>query len=306
VYSSDNAWKDLQPLLPDKNQINSASTPFERYVNINNMEIHIDEYDNDSATTVIIFHGVGGNGRLLSFFAVPLVKAGYNVICPDLPGYGFSKYSKSVTYLDWINVGSKIVENELSKSKKVFIMGLSAGGMLAYNVACKHQNILGLIVTHILDNREESVRIYSAKNKIQAKYGIRFLNILPTFLRFFKIPIRRVTNMDALVNQKEILNVLLKDKHGAGSSITIDFLLSMMNSIPLIEPDQFKKVPVLMLHPGNDLWTHVKLSDMFFNKIASNKYKVILENAGHFPIEEPGLTQMEKQIDNFIKKLSAV
>jgi alpha-beta hydrolase superfamily lysophospholipase len=112
--------------------------------------------------------------------------------------------------------------------------------------------------------------------------------------------------MDALVNQKEILNVLLKDKHGAGSSITIDFLLSMMNSIPLIEPDQFKKVPVLMLHPGNDLWTHVKLSDMFFNKIASNKYKVILENAGHFPIEEPGLTQMEKQIDNFIKELSAV
>lgn len=306
MYSSDNAWKDLQPLLPDKNQIDSASMPLEKYVNINNMEIHIDEYDNDSAVTVIIFHGVGGNGRLLSFFAVPLVKAGYNVLCPDLPGYGFSKYSKSVTYLDWINVGSKIVENELSKSKKVFIIGLSAGGMLAYNVACRHQNILGLIVTNILDNREEEVRIYSAKNKFQAKYGIRLLSILPTFLRSFKIPIRKVTNMDALVNNKEILNVLLKDKHGAGSSISIDFLLSMMKNIPLIEPNQFKKVPVLMIHPGNDLWTPVKLSEIFFNKIASNKRKVILENAGHFPIEEPGLTQMEKQIDHFIKELSAI
>jgi alpha-beta hydrolase superfamily lysophospholipase len=301
VYSSDNAWKDLQPLLPDKNQIDSASMPLEKYVNINNMEIHIDEYDNDSEITVIIFHGVGGNGRLLSFFAVPLVKAGYNVLCPDLPGYGFSKYSKSVTYIDWINVGSKIVENELSKSKKVFIIGLSAGGMLAYNVACKHQNTLGLIVTNILDNREEVVRIYSAKNKFQAKYGIRLLSILPTFLRSFEIPIRRVTNMEALVNNKEILNVLLKDKHGAGSSICIDFLLSMMESIPLIEPDQFKKVPVLMIHPGNDLWTPVKLSEIFFNKIAADKRKVILESAGHFPIEEPGLTQMEKQIDNFIK-----
>ncbi|MDU5082868.1 alpha/beta hydrolase [uncultured Tissierella sp.] len=305
MYSSNNSWKELQPLLPDKNQIDINSTPFEKYVNIDSMEIHIDEYDNNSEITVIIFHGVGGNGRLLSFFAIPLVRAGYNVICPDLPGYGFSKYSKQVTYSDWINVGSKIIEIELSKSKKVFIIGLSAGGMLAYNVACKHQNISGLIVTNILDNREEKVRIYSAKNKFHAKYGIRFLNLLPSFLRTLKIPIRMVTNMNALVNDKEILNVLLKDKYGAGSSISINFLLSLMNSKPLIEPDNFKNVPVLMVHPGNDLWTPLEISEMFFNKITSNKRKVILDNAGHFPIEEPGLTQMENAIYNFIKELSS-
>ena len=301
MYANSDSWKELQALLPVKNRIDHRVKPEEKVIEVNGVQIHIDEYDESAETTVVIFHGVGGNGRLVSFFAVPLVRAGYNVICPDLPGYGFSEYSKDTTYKDWIEVGSKIVETELSKGKRIFIIGLSAGGMLAYNVACHHQNINGLIFTNILDNREEEVRIYSAKNKLQAKYGIRILNVLPTFMRNSKVPIKMVTNMKALVNDKEILNVLLKDKVGAGSKVNLNFLLSMMNSSPVIEPENFSKVPVLMTHPGNDLWTPAKLSEIFFDRIAAPKQKIILENAGHFPIEEPGLTQMEKAIKDFLR-----
>ncbi len=301
MYSNNNSWKELQALLPDKNRIDKITNPEEKYIEVNRMDIHIDEYDKNSETSIVVLHGVGGNGRLVSFFAVPLARAGYNVICPDLPGYGFSKYKRGISYTDWIEVGSKIVETELLKGRKVFIIGLSAGGMLAYNIACKHQKISGLIFTNILDNREEEVRIYSAKNKFQAKYGIRFLNLIPHFIRDIKVPIRMVTNMNGLVNNKEVLKVLLKDKVGAGSNVNVNFLLSMINSTPITEPDKFKKVPVLMVHPGNDLWTPVKISEKFFDRIASNKRKVILENAGHFPLEEPGLTQMEKAISDFIR-----
>ena len=302
MYNKNDTWKELQPLLPSKNQITDNIKPLEKYESINDMEIHIDEYEKNAETTVVVLHGVGGNGRLVSFFAVPLVREGYNVICPDLPGYGFTKYNKRLTYNDWIEVGSKIVEKELLKSRNVSLIGLSAGGMLAYNVACRQQEISGLIVSNLLDNREEEVRIYSAKNKFQAKYGIKLLNLLPSFLKKFKIPIKMVTNMEALVNDKEILKVLLKDKYGAGSSVDVGFLLSMMNSSPLKEPENFEKPPVLMVHPGNDQWTPLQISEIFFNKISSKKRKVILEKAGHFPVEEPGLTQMEEAIFRFINE----
>ena len=304
MYDNSDSWKELQALLPTKNRIDHRAKPQEKYIKINGMQIHIDEYDESSETTVVVLHGVGGNGRLVSFFAVPLVRAGYNVICPDLPGYGFSEYSKDITYEDWIEVGSNIVETELSKGKRVFIIGLSAGGMLAYNVACHHQNISGLIFTNILDNREEEVRLYSAKNKLQAKYGIRILSLLPKFMRNIKVPIRMVTNMNGLVNNKEVLNVLLKDKVGAGSMVNLNFLVSMMNSSPVIKPEKFSKMPVLMTHPEKYLWTPAKISEIFFDKIAAPKQKIILENAGHFPIEEPGLTQMEKAIGDFIRLYS--
>lgn len=304
MYSKNDTWKELQPLLPSKNQITDNIKPLEKYELINEMEIHIDEYERNAKTTVVVLHGVGGNGRLVSFFAVPLVREGYNVICPDLPGYGFTKYNKRLSYNDWIEVGSKIVEKELLKSRNVFLIGLSAGEMLAYNVACKQQGISGLIVSNLLDNREEEVRIYSAKNKFQAKYGIKVLDLLPSFFKKFKLPIKMVTNMDALVNNKEILKVLLKDKYGAGSSVEVGFLLSMMNSSPIKEPENFDKQPVLMVHPGNDLWTPLRISEIFFNKISSKKRKVVLEKAGHFPVEEPGLTQMEEDIIKFINENS--
>ncbi|MFW6030431.1 MAG: alpha/beta hydrolase [Halanaerobiales bacterium] len=304
MYSKNDTWKELQILLPSKNQITDNIKPLEKYEIINEMEIHIDEYERNAKTSVVVLHGVGGNGRLVSFFAVPLVREGYNVICPDLPGYGFTKYNKRLTYSDWIEVGSKIVQKELSKSRNVFLIGLSAGGMLAYNVACKQQEVSGLIVSNLLDNREEEVRIYSAKNKFQAKYGIKLLDLLPSFLKKFEVPIKMVTNMDALVNDKEILKVLLKDKYGAGGSVDVGFLLSMMNSSPIIEPENFEKPPVLMVHPGNDLWTPLRISEIFFNKISSRKRKVVLKKAGHFPVEEPGLTQMEDAIIKFINENS--
>ncbi|HSM23651.1 MAG TPA: hypothetical protein VK856_02180 [Anaerolineaceae bacterium] len=63
----------------------------------NTTKIRFDEYKAkyNSDTSIVIFHGVRGNGRLLSFIAVPLVKAGYNAIVPDLHVYGTQLINKT-------------------------------------------------------------------------------------------------------------------------------------------------------------------------------------------------------------------
>lgn len=94
--------------------------------------------------------------------------------------------------------------------------------MLAYNVACLQQDVSGLIVSNLLDNRDEKygyIRLKQIPGEIRNKAG-RFIAF---FLRRFKIPIKMVTNMNALVNDKEVLEVLLKDKRGAGSSVSLEF-----------------------------------------------------------------------------------
>jgi pimeloyl-ACP methyl ester carboxylesterase len=47
-----------------------------------------------------------------------------------------------------------------------------------------------------------------------------------------------------------------------------------------------------MAHPADDHWTPVSISRPFFDRIASPKSLVLLEGCGHFPVEEPGLTQL--------------
>ncbi|PCJ45551.1 MAG: alpha/beta hydrolase [Moraxellaceae bacterium] len=302
MYSTESVWKELQRYLPSENRIIDEVMPTEKMYKFKDFNVHVDEYipSQTSNVCVVLFHGVGGNGRLLSFLAVPLFKMGFEVICPDLPGYGFSEYEKYPSYNDWIDIGCDITRSKISENKKVVLLGLSAGGMLAYNIACKVDQIKGLIVTNILDTRLEVVREYSAKNKFQAKYGLKLLGYMPDFIKKLKVPIAMVTNMNGLVNDENVLKVLLKDKRGAGNKVEICFLLSMMGSEPIKEPEQFMKIPVLLCHPGNDKWTPASISELFFDRIKANKNKIILENCGHFPIESPGREKMEEEIVKFI------
>ena len=305
MYQENTVWKQLQKYLPKDCRIDESIFPEEKYVDYNSSAIHLDAYKPQNPknnTVLILFHGVGGNGRLLSFLAVPLAKYGFSVICPDLPGYGFTNYNGTITYQTWIDVGNFIVNLEAELGNKVFIMGLSAGGMLAYNIACTNKNVSGLIVTNILDNRQKKVLQYSAKNKFMGNYGIKIISKMPLFIKKIKVPIKLVTNMNAIVNNKKVLKLLLKDKKGAGSIITILFLLSMINHIPLLEGEQFNKIPILLAHPEDDKWTPLHISELFFDKIDSIKYKIILENAGHFPIEEPGINQLINGIIDFVNK----
>ncbi|MDC7238939.1 MAG: alpha/beta hydrolase, partial [Spirochaetales bacterium] len=89
---------------------------------------------------------------------------------------------------------------------------------------------------------------------------------------------------------------------GSGSSVSISFLLSMMKSVPLIEPEDFDICPVLLAHPEIDKWTPTEISKLFFDRISCTRDFTLLENAGHFPIESPGLQQLNQASVSFITK----
>lgn len=302
MFSDNPIWQQVQQYLPEENRISTVLYPEEKTVIYKDISIRYDEYlpDRKSRGTVVILHGVGGNGRLLSFIAVPLLRAGYKVICPDLPGYGYTKSPGSFDYSTWIDVASFLVEREIISDSNVFVFGLSAGGMLAFNVCCKVKKVKGLIVTNILDNRLQVVRDYSAKNKFHSRVGIKILQLLPGFLKHIPVPVKTVANMKAIVNSSSVLKLLLRDKVGSGSSVSLSFLLSMMNSIPLLEPEAYDICPVLLLHPALDKWTPVEISRFFFDKINSPKKVFMLDNAGHFPIESPGLQQLGERSIEFL------
>jgi len=304
MFENNLYWEKIQQFLPEHNRISDEFMPAEKTIKYKKINIRFDEYKpkSHSDTSVVIFHGVGGNGRLLSFIAVPLMKAGYNVICPDLPGYGYTSYEEPIDYTTWINVGSFMVNKEIEKGRKVYVFGPSAGGMLAYNVVCKREKVAGLVVTNILDNRFQIVRDYSAKNKFQSRVGIKLMDLMPEFLqKIVKIPVKEVANMKTIVNDRNLMEILLEDKVASGSSVPINFLITMIKSIPLIEPEEFDICPVLLAHPEDDRWTPVEISNLFFDKIKAPKRLQMLKNAGHFPIETPGLQQLETEFINFIQ-----
>jgi alpha-beta hydrolase superfamily lysophospholipase len=306
-YSDQKTWQLMQQYLLEHNRITEEFYPTEEFWSWKNNKIYLDTYRKaDSKAKVILLHGVGGNGRLLSFIGIPLYKNGLEVIAPDLPGYGYSQIDEEVIdYSLWIDLVDDLINEELEKDHQpIFLLGLSAGGMLAYHVACINKKVDGLIVTNLLDQRIQVVRDASATNIVMSRLGVHLINFLNKVRGKIQLPMKLVAQMKSIVNDQGVLELLLKDRTSSGSYVSIRFIHSLMNTPPKIEPEAFNRCPVLLAHPEKDRWTGLNLSKLFFDRLNTKKELKLLKNAGHFPIEEPGINQLEEYTIDFIDSLT--
>ena len=306
TYTDIKTWReDIPAMLPPANRLQEGQVK-EYYWNWQNHKVHMDYYPSPESTfRMILLHGVGGNGRLLSFIAAPLHRHRIELLVPDLPGYGLTEINdKTITYNHWVNMVKDLLVFEQNRDQRpIVLFGLSAGGMLAYQVACINQQVKGVIATTLLDQRLPEVRKYSALYPWMAKFIGPVVKAASTILPGLKIPMKRLANMKVIVNNTQLLNKLINDPTSSGTSVSLAFVNTLLEMKPAIEPEDFTLCPMLLAHPEKDLWTPVSISLLFFDRLRQiEKELVILEKAGHFPIENPGLQKLEISIINFTKK----
>jgi alpha-beta hydrolase superfamily lysophospholipase len=307
TYANDIIWKQMQKYLPDGNRLTESNLPSEYFIKIGKFQIHIDHYKRLSPEArIILFHGVGGNGRLLSFISVPLHRAGYEIISMDLPLYGYTRFSGKVDYRDWVDVGCGIVGHFSKGNVPVFVFGLSAGGMLAYQVACKCAAVKGIIATCLLDQRNRAITKATAVNPVMGTVGVLAANLFSKPFGGMKLPMKMVANMADISNNADVANLLMSDKKSSGASVSLSFLRGMLNPEIDIEPESFSNIPFLLVHPADDRWTDVALSRLFFDRLACEKRLSMLPGAGHFPLEPLGLSCLEKECHDFINTVLGI
>ena len=106
--------------------------------------------------------------------------------------------------------------------------------------------------------------------------------------------------MQGLTNDPALTRLLCHDALGGGNRTPLRFLHSLLAVRPAIEPEAFEVCPVLLAHPAADRWTTVEASRPFFDRIRAPKQLVMLENCGHLPVEEPGLSRLEEAAVDFL------
>lgn len=311
TYESNQMWQKQQAYLPEYLRFNDKYQPSEGTWEWNGHKIHIDYFKNDTAPAkLILLHGVGTNGRQMSMIVGgPLWKRGYECFALDMPGYGMTEVNpdRPITYTDWVQIISDFIDGEKKKDNRPIILyGLSAGGMQAYHVAAKNNQVSGIVGMTFLDQRIKYVRDRTAYNVFMSRVGVPvagFCSHVP-LLRSIKIPMRIASKMYTLVNNEDALKVFLSDKSSSGNSMSTLFLADYMKYSPVIEPENFTLCPVLLTQPAQDRWSPLELSQPFIEKLTRVKVKVVmLENAGHYPLEMPGLKQMENAIADFTEEI---
>ena len=313
LYRDQQAWKDLQSLLPERLRLTDTTTPTESFWRHRGHEIHLDRYENPAAPAkVILHHGVGTNGRQMSLIlGAPLARRGFETVALDNLGYGLTRVAEGAefSYDDWVDLVVDFIAHEQGRDDRPIVLyGLSAGGMLTYHVAAKAPRgaIRGIVGMTFLDQRLSAVRDATAHDRLTSRIGIPMLSKLATTpVADLKYPMSLASKMSALANNDEAMRILMDDATSAGNWMSVRFLASYGNYVPAIEPEHFDRCPVLLTQPAQDRWTPLELSEPFLSRLIRTKVDtVMLDNAGHYPLEDPGLLQMEEAIVSFIERVA--
>lgn len=309
TYKNQKAWKEVESFLPEKYHYNENYCPREEHWNWRGNNVQLDTFRNPQAKAkIIMFHGVGTNGRQISMIiGGPLAQDGYETISVDMPTYGVTKVEKgqNISYDDWVQCGSDLIDRELEKDDRpIFLYGLSAGGMETYHVAAKNKKVKGIIGMTFLDQRSKDVQMTTTSNWFWGTFGTRLTKMATNMgLSKFKMKMSIPSKMSALVNDPACLKVMLNDATSGGNKVSMRFMNSYMTYAPEVEPENFNVCPVLLTQPDADKWTPQWLSDPFLDKLTHVKVtRTTLRNGSHYPIEETALTDLYEAMRSFIEE----
>lgn len=306
TYKHNDQWRQYLPFMPSWLQFSDEADLVEAWWAWRGADIHLDRYPVAGARkSVIILHGAGGYGRLFAPFAQMLQRQGYEVTVPDLPGYGLSQAPKDLIHHDrWVDCVVDLIQEQKSRQNQpVTLFGCSLGGYLAYAAAARSKAVAGVIATTLADPRRSVVQRQFARHPLLGMMAPHTLPWLDRILGSLRVPIRWVSNMGAIANDPQLTTIFLSDRCGGGNTVPVRFMRSLFEASPDVEPEQFDLCPVLLAHPAADRWTTVDASLPLFDRIKGEKRLVMLENCGHFPIEEPGVSQLNAAVAEFLEKL---
>lgn len=245
----------------------------------------------ESSARVMAVHGAGGHSGALWPIAALLAERGVDIAAVDLPLYGrtTSPEPAAVRYEDWVRLLVDLVEAE-HDDRPLILLGASIGGLLAYEVAARSSRVATVAATCLLDPRDWRARAHMTRFGPVGILG-RPLSILARGrLAAAMIPMNWVANLSKMSRNPELSRLCANDPRGGGAKVPVGFLASYLRYRHT--PPESMTTPVTLVHPSLDAWTPVELSVRVLRRIAAPTKLIMLRGCGHFPIEEPGITDL--------------
>ncbi|MDD2871880.1 MAG: alpha/beta hydrolase [Candidatus Gracilibacteria bacterium] len=257
------------------------------------IEIYYEDFvDEKNKNTIVILHGWGGNSQSWLAVGELLFQAGFNVIIPDLPGFGNTKLNKVFELDDYANV----VEEFITKLgvKNIILWGHSNGGAISIKIANRGK----IHINRLVLNNSAGIR-NDKKRSLKRKILNNFTSIVKKILEI--IPPRKNWKDNSFIKKIRKLFYRAIGGHDYLNSENNPYLketyLNMIKSdlsetIPNIKQD------TLIIWGQNDTYTPVSDGNFMRNKIKNSKI-IVLENEKH----GIHITSPKKLVHTFLKNI---
>lgn len=248
----------------------------------------------DAPVRMLVVHGGGGYSGALWPVAAAVAGGGVDLLSPDLPLYGdtVEPHPSRVRYEDWVDLLCDLVIAEhAADARPLVLFGASMGGMLAYEAAARTGRVAAVVATCLLDMSDPAARSAAARFAWLGRPAPVMLRVLDPVLGRVRVPMRWLADMAGMSRDHRLSLLCATDPRGGGGSAPLGFLAGWMNYVHTA-PESYRGAPVTLVAPAADDWTPAELSIRFLQRISAPTELVMLDNCGHFPIEEPGVSRL--------------
>lgn len=169
---------------------------YSRFMEVDGVRLHYQEAGDPNAPPMILIHGFAASNLVWSKVFLEFAAAGYRVIAPDLPGYGYSAKPRHLDYTI-ANQAEMVVHflKQMEIDRAVFI-GSSYGAAIAATIALDHASLV-----------EKLVMVGAVNNNKPTRYLL---------MRLFGSPIIGDILSPLLVGSRRLLRIRMKrvyDRH---------------------------------------------------------------------------------------------
>jgi alpha-beta hydrolase superfamily lysophospholipase len=259
----------------------------------------------ESDVRAMVIHGGGGWSGALWPFAAAAIAEGTEVLLPDLPLYGdtVDPDPAGVRYRDWVDLLCDLVTAERARdSRPLILFGASMGGMLAYETAARTGDVAAVAATCLLDMSDPRARVAATRYAWMGRPTPALLRAVDPVLGRLRVPIRWLADMANMSIDPRLSRLCAADPKGGGARVPLGFLNDWMR-YPHTAPERYAGAPVTLVAPAADRWTPPELSLRFLHRISAPTRAVLLERCGHYPAEEPGLTQLREALRDVLTEV---
>lgn len=233
---------------------------------------------------VLIIHGMGAHSGALWPHAAALVERGFEVAVVDLPLFGLTVCEpEAVRYDGWVELLQELVDAE-DDGRPLILFGASVGGLLAAHVASTSFLVSHVVATCLMNPADPLAR---RKMTRFGSFGILAKPFLKLGPGRKMMRISAIARMSKMSRSPALSKLCASDEVGGGVKVPLSFLASYLHF-----KHEMPTQPVTLVHPDHDEWTPLQLSLRTLKRAKGPTDVVMLRECGHFPIEEPGLSDL--------------
>jgi pimeloyl-ACP methyl ester carboxylesterase len=255
------------------------------FTNVNGVRIHYQEAGDEKAPPLLLIHGFISSTLIWNEVFLPLAQAGFRVVAPDLPGYGYSDKPRDAEYTIESQARAVVGLMDRLGIEKAALVGASYGGAIAATIALDHpERVSRLVLVGAVSSDEPKKKLLLRIVRWPLIGDI----VTPLFLGSRWVLRKRMEE----VYQR--LRIPLDEQKVAARHhllVSADTHRAMIRTVRRWSADRIARDAHLIRQPTMLMWgeddAHIPLGEGFrLRDEMPNARLVVFRNCGHLPPQE--------------------